>query len=66
MAYAAEQAEPIVCDLDRIREFGVEPILGEYLDDEVVARHNSTRIAGQLIEFSAERLRKGKIVPSAE
>lgn len=66
MAYAAEQAEPIVSDLDKIRELGVEPILGEYLDDEVVARHNSVRIAGQLIEFSAERLRKGKIVPSAE
>jgi uncharacterized cofD-like protein len=66
LAYAAEKAEPIVNDLDRIRELGVEPILGEYLDDEVVARHNSTRIARELIEFAAERGRKGKIVPSAE
>ena len=57
MAYAAEQAEPIVNDLDRIRELGVEPILGEYLDDKVVARHNCARIAGELIEFSAARRR---------
>jgi uncharacterized cofD-like protein len=66
MAYAAEQAEPIVNDLDRIRELGVEPILGEYLDDEVVARHSCARIAGNLIEFSAARRRTGKMIPSVE
>jgi hypothetical protein len=60
LAYAAEKAEPIVNDLDRIRELGVEPILGEYLDDEVVARHNSARIARELIEFAAARGRKGQ------
>jgi uncharacterized cofD-like protein len=53
MAYAAEQAEPIVNDLERVRELGVEPILGKYLDDKVVARHNCTRIAGKLIAFCA-------------
>ncbi len=53
MAYAAEQAEPIVNDLERVRELGVEPILGKYLDDKVVARHNCTRIAGELIAFCA-------------
>ncbi len=66
MAYAAEQAEPIVNDLDRIRELGVEPILGEYLDDKVVARHNYVRIASELIEFAAARGRKGKIASSVE
>jgi len=66
LAYAAEQAEPIVNDLDRIRELGVEPILGEYLDDKVVARHNYVRIAGELIELAAARRRKGKMVSSAE
>ena len=66
MAYAAEQAEPIVNDLDRIRELGVEPILGEYLDDRVVARHNCARIARELIEFAACRGRKGKITPSVD
>jgi uncharacterized cofD-like protein len=66
MAYAAEQAEPIVNDLERIRELGVEPILGEYLDDKVVARHNYGRIASELIEFSAARRRKGKMGSSVE
>jgi uncharacterized cofD-like protein len=66
MAYAAEQAEPIVNDLDRIRELGVEPILGEYLADKGVARHNYTRIAGELVEFSAACRRKGKIASSVE
>jgi len=66
LAYAAEQAEPIVNDLDRIRELGVEPILGEYLDDKVVARHNYVRIAGEFIELAAARRRKGKMVSSAE
>jgi len=66
MAYAAEQAEPIVNDLDRIRELGVEPILGEYLDDKVVARHNCTRIAAELIEFSATRMRQGKMGSGVE
>jgi len=64
LAYAAEKAAPIENDLDRIRELGVEPILGEYLDDEVVARHNSNRIARELIEFA--RAHKGKIGASAE
>ncbi len=66
MAYAAEQAEAIVNDLDRIRELGVEPILGEYLDDKVVARHNRGRIASELIEFSAARRRTGKMDSSVE
>jgi uncharacterized cofD-like protein len=66
MAYAAEQAEPIVNDLERIRELGVEPILGEYLDDNVVARHNCARIARDLIEFSVARRHKGKIVSSVD
>jgi uncharacterized cofD-like protein len=66
MAYAAEQAEAIVNDLDRIRELGVEPILGEYLDDKVVARHNRERIASELIEFSAARRRTGKMGSSVE
>jgi uncharacterized cofD-like protein len=60
MAYAAEQAEPIVNDLDRIRELGVEPILGEYLDDKGVARHDYARIARELVELAASRRSEGQ------
>jgi uncharacterized cofD-like protein len=52
LAYAAQQAEPIVNDLEQIRALGVEPLLGEYLDDTVVARHNSRRLAQDLMEFA--------------
>jgi len=51
MAYAAQQAEPMVNDLDAVRAQGVEPLLGEYLDDTVVARHNSRKLAHDLMEF---------------
>jgi len=51
MAYAAQQAEPIINDLDAVRAQGVEPLLGEYLDDTVVARHNSGKLAHDLMEF---------------
>jgi len=53
MAYAAEQAEPIVNDLDEVRALGVEPLTGDYLDDAIVARHNSDRIARDLIQLAA-------------
>ncbi len=50
-AYAAEGAEPIVNDLDAIRALGVEPVLGEYLDDSGKARHASDRIAADLMRL---------------
>jgi uncharacterized cofD-like protein len=52
MAYAAQQAAPIVNDLEKVHALGVEPLLGEYLDDTVVARHNSDRIARDLMAFA--------------
>ncbi len=55
MAYAAQQAEPIINDLDAVRAQGVEPLLGEYLDDTVVARHNSRKLAHDLMEFVRTR-----------
>ena len=52
LAYAAQQAEPIANDLDEVRALRVEPLLGEYLDDTVVARHNSRRLAWDLMKFA--------------
>jgi uncharacterized cofD-like protein len=70
-AYAAERAEPIVNDLDQVRKLGVEPILGEYLDDKGVARHDYARIARELVELAATRKREsnrgeGKMISSVE
>lgn len=50
--YAAQGAAPIVNDLDAVEKLGVKPILGEYLDDNPVARHNSPRVARDLLELA--------------
>ncbi len=50
--YAAEGANPIENDLDAIRELGVEPILGDYLDITGTARHNAPRVAKDLIDLA--------------
>jgi len=55
--YAAERAEPIINDLDRVRALGVEPVLGEYLDGSGMARHDSRRIAMDLL-LLATRVRQ--------
>jgi len=49
--YALEGATQIVNDLDAIEAVGVCPVLGDYLDDAPVARHNTDRVARDLIEL---------------
>jgi len=49
--YALEGATQIVNDLDAIEALGVCPVLGNYLDDAPIARHNTDRIARDLIEL---------------
>lgn len=53
--YAEENAEQIVVDLRAIRSLGVEPILGDYLDESGYARHATDRVARELIEFARKR-----------
>ncbi|MGA2991622.1 MAG: gluconeogenesis factor YvcK family protein [Candidatus Korobacteraceae bacterium] len=55
LAYAAQQAEPIANDLEQVRALGVEPLLGEYLDDTVVARHNTRKLAHDLMKLARTR-----------
>jgi uncharacterized cofD-like protein len=57
--YRAESAEPIVNDLDKIRELGVEPVLGDYLDARDKARHLADRISNDLMTLVRERLTFG-------
>jgi uncharacterized cofD-like protein len=49
--YASEGACQIVNDLDEIEALGVVPVLGEYLEEDGVARHNTTRVARDLLEL---------------
>ena len=53
--YASEGACQIVNDLDAIEALGVVPVLGDYLDEGGVARHNTSRVARDLMHLVAQR-----------
>ena len=52
--YASEGASQIVNDLDAIEAMGVIPVLGDYLEEAVVARHNFARAAHDVLELAME------------
>jgi uncharacterized cofD-like protein len=58
--YALEGACQIVNDLDAIEALGVIPVLGDYLEEAVVARHNTSRVARDLMQLAAEHPRKNR------
>lgn len=49
--YAAEGAEQIVADIDRIERLGVRCITGDFLHAEDVLRHDYERVADALLEL---------------
>lgn len=49
--YALEGASQIVADLDAMEAMGVCPVLGDHLFEDVVARHNTDRLAKDLLEL---------------
>jgi uncharacterized cofD-like protein len=53
--YATEGACQIVNDLDAVEALGVIPVLGDYLEEAGVARHNTTRVARDLLELAAQQ-----------
>src|SRR5580692_3327781 len=55
--YASEGACQIVNDLDAVEALGVIPVLGDYLDEGGVARHNTTRAARDLMHLITQRPR---------
>ena len=56
--YALEGACQIVNDLDAIEALGVIPVLGDYLEDAGVARHNTSRVARDLMQLASEHPRE--------
>ena len=52
--YALEGASQIVADLEAIEAFGVCPVLGDYLFEDGVARHNTDRLAEDLLEVAMQ------------
>ena len=49
--YAAEGQTPIVADLDRIRQLGVEPITGNFVHEGDLLRHDYDKVAETLLEL---------------
>jgi uncharacterized cofD-like protein len=56
--YASEGACQIVNDLDAIETLGVIPVLGDYLEEAGVARHNTARVAVELMQLASQHPRK--------
>lgn len=52
--YALEGASQIVADLDAIEAMGVCPVLGDYLYEDGVARHNTDRLARDLLDLAIQ------------
>ena len=47
--YAAENAAPIVADVDRIEKLGVRCIAGDFASEDNVVRHAANRVTGALL-----------------
>lgn len=61
--YAAEHAEPVVNDIDKIRSLGVTPICVPLLQaEDGVARHDSDRISRLLLELAQRKKRPSQQV----
>src|SRR5467141_4184985 len=52
--YAREGACQIEPDADAIEALGVVPVLGDYLEEAGVARHNTTRLAHDLLQLPTQ------------
>jgi uncharacterized cofD-like protein len=58
--YALEGACQIVADLEAIEALGVIPVMGDYLEEAGVARHNTARVASDLLQLASRDNRVGK------
>jgi 2-phospho-L-lactate transferase/gluconeogenesis factor (CofD/UPF0052 family) len=54
--YALEGASQIVVDLEAIESLGVCPVLGDYLFEDGVARHDTDRVAKDLLDLVIQSL----------
>jgi uncharacterized cofD-like protein len=52
--YAREGACQIAPDVDAIEALGVIPVLGDYLEEAGVARHNTTHVARDLMQLAVQ------------
>jgi uncharacterized cofD-like protein len=55
--YKLEGASQIENDLDAVETLGVIPVLGDYLEEAGVARHNTARVAHDLMQLATQHAR---------
>jgi len=63
--YALEGACQIVADLEAIESLGVIPVLGDYLEEAGVARHDTALVASDLVQLGSQPLSVERKVRSA-
>ncbi len=56
--YAAEDAAPILPDIDRIEAMGVRCIAGDFASEESVVRHAAGRVADAVLELARNHARQ--------
>ena len=56
--YASEGQQPIEADLERVRSLGVEPIVGNFLHEGDVLRHDYDRVAETVLQLCLTRYGK--------
>jgi uncharacterized cofD-like protein len=54
--YAREGQSPIEADLDRVRALGVQPIVGDFVHEGDLLRHDYDRVAETLLALAMSRL----------
>jgi uncharacterized cofD-like protein len=59
--YAAEGAEPIEADIDRIESLGVRCITGDFASEGNVVRHTAERVTETLLRLAYESLQRHSI-----
>jgi uncharacterized cofD-like protein len=67
--YALEGAAQIVADLEAIEQLGCCPVLGDYLEEEGVARHATEMVARDVLEIatqSAAGVRKSSVQAASD
>jgi 2-phospho-L-lactate transferase/gluconeogenesis factor (CofD/UPF0052 family) len=52
--YALEGATQVVADCEAVRELGVQPVLGDYLGEGEVARHDTGKLAKDILKLTEE------------
>jgi 2-phospho-L-lactate transferase/gluconeogenesis factor (CofD/UPF0052 family) len=56
--YAAEQAEPVICDAAAIEELGVRCIAGSFLQEHEMVRHDTERLCRELLRLAQTSARE--------